>query len=318
MESVSLSGGGRGFQFPGHNSFQGTSFLGGVPVAYGPGGLVSTTGSDTIYLDTTFFSAGFVVSREDVVFLALTHEIAHENSDIQNAAASLAASALSGTGYAAALAALPTESARAPAQLEVERAAEHVLIAQAVEQFTIDNDIGQIQVLATQNSVAAYKSVLANSLKDLLNMTEQEAASAAEAVYEERSNGQFGDSMNITGLGEYGNVTSYVNEQGDSVSVGGFYSDEFIGYYGIETQNGVDVSASATFGGHMRGLADFLGLDGDFGLQGRFARSNEGVSGNGTSANPVMIDLDGDGLEISTNPNISFDWDEDGFVEQSA
>ncbi len=41
--------------------------------------------------------------------------------------------------------------------------------------------------------------------------------------------------------------------------------------------------------------------------------------GKGTDAGkPVILDMDGDGIEISVNSGVSFDWDDDGYVEQTA
>lgn len=36
------------------------------------------------------------------------------------------------------------------------------------------------------------------------------------------------------------------------------------------------------------------------------------------STNPVILDLDGDGIEVEVSANISFDWDEDGYLEQTS
>lgn len=121
-----------------------------------------------------------------------------------------------------------------------------------------------------------------------------------------------------------GGVASYINEQGQTVttSQGSNYSEAMLQHYGVETEhtdangNVTSTTARMTLGGHFRALADWLGFDGDPGIQGDYARDNEG-SGEPASdaAKPVIIDLDGDGVEINADAQVSFDWDNDGFRE---
>ena len=125
-----------------------------------------------------------------------------------------------------------------------------------------------------------------------------------------------------------------------------------LNHYGVVTESG---SARMTFGGHLRALGDWLGLDGEVGLQGTFSHDGEGkdgVAGSGevpdgsgsdgggsggfssvegdfdgdgtpdpvdptSGVYPVIIDLDKDGVEVSTH-GVSFDWDDDGYREAGA
>ncbi len=121
---------------------------------------------------------------------------------------------------------------------------------------------------------------------------------------------------------DLGGVSHYLNEQGDIVSTNpnSNYSAATLEHYGIETRHeDGSVTARTTLGGTLRAIADALGFDGEFGVQGTYARDNEGTEGNSPSdaAKPVIIDLDGDGVEINSDTQVSFDWDNDGFLEAS-
>ena len=88
-------------------------------------------------------------------------------------------------------------------------------------------------------------------------------------------------------------------------------------HYGVEErQSDGSVTARMTLGGHFRALGDALGFDGEFGVQGSYAKDNEGSDEPASdAAKPVIIDLDGDGVEVNAAAQISFDWDNDGFLE---
>jgi len=61
-----------------------------------------------------------------------------------------------------------------------------------------------------------------------------------------------------------------------------------------------NVTASMTLGGTLRALADWLGFDGQVGIQGDFANDDEGSDNEPVdAAKPVVLDMDGDGIEVS-------------------
>ncbi len=101
---------------------------------------------------------------------------------------------------------------------------------------------------------------------------------------------------------ENGSVAAYINEQGDKVEVGkGYYTENMLNLYGKEkVDSDGNVTASMTLGGTLRALADWLGFDGEFGIQGGFAKDNEGSDKEPVdAAKPVVLDMDGDGIEVS-------------------
>ena len=117
----------------------------------------------------------------------------------------------------------------------------------------------------------------------------------------------------------YGGVARYLNEDGERVSTseGSNYSESMLNHYGKETRDADgNVTAGMSLGGHFRALGDALGFDGEFGVQGSYANDSEGSDQPANdAAKPVIIDLDGDGIEISADSQVSFDWDNDGYLE---
>lgn len=124
----------------------------------------------------------------------------------------------------------------------------------------------------------------------------------------------------VTETNDLGGVSEYLNEQGNKVTTreGSNYSKSMLEHYGRETvDSDGNVTAGMTLGGHFRALGDWLGFDGEFGVQGSYA--DEETEGSDKpardAAKPVVIDLDGDGVEINSSSQVSFDWDNDGYLE---
>lgn len=132
------------------------------------------------------------------------------------------------------------------------------------------------------------------------------------------------------------------------------YSETLLDNYGVV----VNGQAQTTFLGTARAAADALGFDGSFGIDGSFRVDSEGnerggngpissggdtgsVSGGRTVTTatgataivqdtppdltnytgglyPVIIDLDGDGIEVLTNGTAYFDLDSDGYREETS
>ena len=84
-----------------------------------------------------------------------------------------------------------------------------------------------------------------------------------------------------------GGITLYLNEQGESVTLAENtrYTHNMLANYGVETRDSDgNLQGGMTLGGHFRALADWLGFDGTFGLDGTYAKGGEGSGAPGASA----------------------------------
>ncbi|MEM8577108.1 MAG: hypothetical protein AAGF60_04595 [Pseudomonadota bacterium] len=299
-------------QFPaGHN-------VPGQRISIGPGNSRPTPGSDTIYVSNEVIAQiasrnNNRVSQEDIALVVLVHEIAHD------ATSPISARAREVVNEVFASSNIAFSDLSRSAQAEIRSHAEHVAIAEALRQFSADNEV--LPAYRSFHGTAdAYRAQLMETLTKN-GIPPQSAQEVVEEIHEGRLDVSFGDSLAILGVDPVtGAVTDYINEQGQHVVVGGRYSEQFLGLYGVEHEDSEgNVQGSVTFGGHLRGLADWLGLDGEFGLQGSFAREDEGTANNEPNPiKPVILDLNGNGIEVLTNEEVSFDWDEDGFRERGA
>lgn len=150
---------------------------------------------------------------------------------------------------------------------------EHVSLSKILDAIAADNP----GVLSGKGSfsTAQYQRILNNSIEKL---------SRGENLVKNPYQNELitSDGMVISKVDKFGNVDYYVNEEFDVVNVSGDYSESFLQGYGIETahENG-SITGRATLGGHLRAFADLIGLDGQFGIQGNFARADEGTANNG-------------------------------------
>ena len=95
--------------------------------------------------------------------------------------------------------------------------------------------------------------------------------------------------LGITTLTEYdnGGVALYLNQNGQLVSVAedSRYTENMLNTYGTEWVNRVGVLEGGwTLGATIRAFADWIGLDGTFGLDGGFANDGEGSAAAGSGA----------------------------------
>lgn len=89
-------------------------------------------------------------------------------------------------------------------------------------------------------------------------------------------------------VSEDGNIQSYINEQGDSVRVTGSGDYSQLVHYATEKllKDG-EVVSGYSLGASFRILADALGFDGKWGIQGTFARPWEGAIGTPSGSEPL-------------------------------
>ena len=237
----------------------------------------------------------------------IVHELLHESSNVNDAVEDMIVDIQSkSTGLSS-------------DQLdELRGLAEHVIIQKMMLEFADKNGLkGYINATATNNyekwlqdALDAFDSgVDATEMDDII-----EAASRAPGLVTSNN-------INSVVYNDDGSVFAYINEQGDPVTVDkGYYTENMLNLYGKEKvdSNG-NVTTGMTLGGTLRALGDWLGFDGQFGIQGGFAKDDEGSDNEPVdAAKPVVLDMDGDGIEVSLDYQASFDYDGDGFRERTA
>ena len=245
--------------------------------------------------------------HEDVLVRAMVHEMLHESNIIRQRSV---------VGLNRIL-----EHVENPDDFRLEKiysAVEHVVLRTAMDRFAEANEL---QYASATKSAGAYARALKRELRDA-GVPEVDG-NPADIVLAEQSavggEGVDGEYVIPVLLNSLEGIAVYVNEESDIVTTnpGSRYTQSMLDHYGRETRDeGGNVTAGMTLGGHFRALADAFGIDGEVGIQGSYANDREGSDKPASdAAKPVIIDLDGDGVEINADSQVSFDWDNDGYLE---
>ncbi|MEM9128299.1 MAG: DUF4214 domain-containing protein [Pseudomonadota bacterium] len=193
---------------------------------------------------------------------------------------------------------------------------EHTIIAEIVSKAI--NDYPDLITINGARWAGYYDRKLTSFLKDigivdvnipdvLSNIVEEirVAPRVLEAIVE-------GSSHRDNGSVEYwSNGLAFGRTNPDS-----YYSDDFLDGYGTISEDGI---ARASLGGHVRALGDWLGLDGQFGIQGSFSKDGEGRQNDSNSGaddrNGIGNwggDRDGDGIPNVLDFNDGVGWADRG------
>ena len=120
--------------------------------------------------------------------------------------------------------------------------------------------------------------------------------------------------LDVVHLRANGSIDAYINGNGDPVVLAddSYYTGSMLRNYGTEFVNNGQLEGGMTFGATARAFADWIGLDGTPGLDGTWAREDEGSAAAGTVTDGVGGDS---GSQTSgSNSDSNNDSSGNGFV----
>lgn len=324
-------------------------------------------GIDYIYIDTNKLAqhdpmlaailgqggiASFGGKSNELVSGVILHEMLHESADIDQRVSLIMDQVSPMFGSLTAL-----------QSRKISGAAEHIYIAATMELIAKAN--GLDDYLANTTGLNGYFATFLDEVRAAgangANINASNLATANSVIV---SSAAVDLRNGFTPLVTYdnGGVGLYANEDGLLVrtAIGSNYTENLLRNYGIEErQDDGSIMGRTTFWGTVRAIGDGLGLDGEFGIQGNFANSDEGthngVRGESSSkskeksksshgekrdkkqqkadiekikekqkakekAAPIILDLDGDGVQITelSNSTIFMDATGDGLLNRTA
>ena len=253
--------------------------------------MVRTRGVDTVYVSLDVGDASPYVQRLDRNLAGTsTHEMFHGSKMVNSAAQ---------VGLALERILDPNLNISGQNERTLLGIFEHVVIARYLEQVALETG-GRVLVTDTA-SLAVYQNAFQLALEELrrtggiVNPDILRYAGSTSRIiqisdFEEKGvqSAHAGASdLNVINRFDNGGIATYVNQNGQVVSVaeGTRYTDNMLNTYRTEWVNRDGVlEGGMTFGATVRAFGDWLGFDGELGIQGNFARDGEGSAAAGPGA----------------------------------